>query len=111
MPEYGRCPRSCPQAVTSDLALSRGCSPCSGMKETSKLRTTTVDLWGLAVKIVYSKCHRAWSRFAHSVLSDARDCYLCASLSQVNSYLRLYSPRPIRAPESQRHSCPFQGQQ
>src|SRR5215471_18178716 len=41
-----------------------------------KLGTTTVDLWGLAAKLFYSKCHRAWSRFAHSVLSDARDCYL-----------------------------------
>ena len=76
-----------------------------------KLRTTTVDLWGLAAKLVYSQCHRAWSRFAHSVLSDARDCYLWRTTVQVDSCLRLYSPWPIRALESQRHSCPFQGQQ
>ena len=41
-----------------------------------KLRTTTVDQWGSRLSLSIRNVIALGRDFAHSVLSDARDCYL-----------------------------------
>jgi hypothetical protein len=77
-------------SIHSDISSGQRLSTCGGSRLSLSIRN--VIALGRDLPILCS------------VTSDI-------SLVQVDSYLRLYSPWPIRALESQRHSCPFQGQQ